>query len=294
MKKIIAFLLSFVFLANTCKAFAEETTHPIVTSVNAFSAEYPNAYLDAKVISEVQSPEQDVITVEVTAYIEEKDEEIDGKIVRSSRLLSRNDINRIGINNFSPISPDHASIQSNTGSAARGTLTISMSYIRIKETSTQSEYSVVGQASWSGFDTIYSSYNNPANGLDYLGLTWGGGFANTGTGASAKLSTGASTTITLCDSTPNQSLVYSFYEKQRIGAADLYVKPATIYTTLYKNSLEGSGNTTSAVLKYIHTYTAIQGSISISPGSGAGAGSFSLSGVSDQWSIACYVDSLYY
>lgn len=49
-----------------------------------------------------------------------------------------------------------------------------------------------------------------------------------------------------------------------------------------------------AVLKYIHTYSKVKGSISITPGSETVAGSFSLSNTDRQWSLVCTVTNIPY
>ena len=51
--------------------------------------------------------------------------------------------------------------------------------------------------------------------------------------------------------------------------------------SLKKDSMTGNGNLTAIVCQYIHTYTTASGSISFS----AGGPSFTLTGVSKQWSI---------
>ena len=61
-----------------------------------------------------------------------------------------------------------------------------------------------------------------------------------------------------------------------------------------KNTLTGNGNTAEAVLKYIHTYSKVKGSISITPGSETVAGSFSLSNTDRQWSLVCTVTNIPY
>ena len=63
---------------------------------------------------------------------------------------------------------------------------------------------------------------------------------------------------------------------------------------LYKNRRTGNGNTAEAVLKYIHTYSKVKGSISISPGSEKISGGFSLSNTEKQWSIVCTVTGIPY
>ena len=74
----------------------------------------------------------------------------------------------------------------------------------------------------------------------------------------------------------------------------LYAKDINLNVNISKNTLTGNGNTAEAVLKYIHTYSKVKGSISITPGSETVAGSFSLSNTDRQWSFVCTVTNIPY
>ena len=74
----------------------------------------------------------------------------------------------------------------------------------------------------------------------------------------------------------------------------LLSKDINLNMNLYKNRRTGNGNTAEAVLKYIHTYSGVKGTISISAGSGGISGGFSLSNIEKQWSIVCTVTGIPY
>lgn len=69
----------------------------------------------------------------------------------------------------------------------------------------------------------------------------------------------------------------------------MYAKNLNLNIDLVKNKMTGKGNTTEAVFKYIHTYSALTGSVSISRGVG-----ISLSGTSKQWTLVAVVRGIAY
>lgn len=96
------------------------------------------------------------------------------------------------------------------------------------------------------------------------------------------------------DSTPNGGRVWSFNEFIYYPKYNTYASNIDLSLTLQKNKLTGDGNTAEAVLKYIHTYSKVTGSISITPGTNSAAGSFSLSQTDDQWPLACTITDIPY
>ncbi len=68
----------------------------------------------------------------------------------------------------------------------------------------------------------------------------------------------------MVDSVPNSGIVWGFEErKNHWNEGLIYAEQTSVGATLTKNRLTGLGNTTSVMLKYIHTYESTEGSISI-------------------------------
>ena len=61
--------------------------------------------------------------------------------------------------------------------------------------------------------------------------------------------------------------VWSFDDSNPTSKYTLYAKDINLNVNISKITLTGNGNTAEAVLKYIHTYSKVKGSISITPGS---------------------------
>lgn len=232
--------------------------------------------------------------ITATVFVEEEHAVIDGKLMTtSSRLLSKSEVEAIGIENFESLGNQNLP-SSKAATNSRGKLTITFSGSG-SHSQTASQYTVSAKARWDGFNFLYSATNNPAVGEDFFGLAWGGGFTYRNVSYNAKWNNGGTQSIYLSDAVPNAGLVCSFYEYRNVsGKYNIYVSEANLSANLYKNKLTGNGNTTEVICKYIHTYQSSTGSISFSASpSGVGAG-FSLGGTDKQWSIVCTITNLYY
>lgn len=272
---------------------------------HTYSEEFPDAYIITETSPiAVKSNSTDIVyldIVSVTVFIEESyDYNSTGEfIITDSRLLSRDEVMAIGIENFNDIETERAAQASKPSSRAatssRGKLTITFSgsyYL----SGSGVVANVSGNASWSGAGLGLSGSTDPAKGADFFGLAWSGGYTASGSSCTATLQTGGTQTVYLSEAAPNAGRVYEFNERVVVsgGSVIWYVSNADLSSTLSKNTLEGNGNTSEVMLKYIHTWQSVTGSISISASSsGVGAG-FSLSSTPDQWSIVCVLTGIPY
>lgn len=290
LKKLLAVLMSVALMIPTSiPASALSILSEGIPNTIVYSPEFPDAYITVEAGTSNRSSSNK--TVKATVYVLETYDEKNGETIVTSRLLSRDEVESIGIENFRAISGANDAPIGRSASNRKGSLTIELTLNDYSITTTSSSYDITGTASWSG--SLYNGSNHPAVGSDYLGFAWGGNFACRNITAGGEYSTGYTLPITLCDSVANAALVWSFPELRVTGSLVHFARPI-IGTTLYKNTREGNGNTTSVSLKYIHTYEKASGSISISSGSEGVSAGFSLSGVNDQWSLVCMITNLYY
>ena len=255
-----------------------------------YSPEFPDAYIITEINTgnEINSRSNEVSLGRVTAtvFVEETYEFVnDAIVVTSSRLLSKDEVMAIGVENFKPLE-NQKLISPAVARNVRGTLTLTLdgSYKRVGNGVSTN---VTGNAYWSGFDFLYSPKNNPAAGFDFIGVVWSGGFTSPKSRCTATWKDGGSQSVYLADSVPTAGRVWEFEEYFNILGDMIYVDNVDINMELTKASLTGGGNTAEIVMKYIHTYQVVKGNISISASSsGVGTG-FSLSNTDKQWSIAC-------
>lgn len=299
-QKIRAIILSVMLSVTAMASFSTTPLSAAQTDrqqgVNIVSPEFPDAYI---IVNEKTSKyncrggNQDLGTVTATVFVEEEYARAGNEVVvTSSRLMSKEEVKKIGESNFGNID---RSLKGKAASQSRGKLTITFSGTG-SHTKSSSNYHLTGKASWSGNHNNLNSSGTPSVGNDYMGIAWSGGFSYSKpscTGTMAPLSGKAK--IYTADSSPNAGIVWEFMEyANAAGKYQIYVNNVNASVDISKKKLEGNGNTAQAVLKYIHTYQSTTGSISISASSsGVGAG-FSLSSTSKQWSIITTVNELYY
>lgn len=287
-RKVLCLFMSIltVLSMSTVVNASEQEEIEIFPELEVYSEEYPEAYIVVDMPLDVsrrikQGETVELGNVKATVFVEE-----DGN---GSRLLSKEEVDEYGIENFQAIRYNPLT---RGASNSKGTLTITLSgtYSYINN-SKGVKCDVSAGAKWSGYNFITNNSLNPAVGEDFLGLTWGGEFNLTDSSASGKLTNGASVKVYAADGVPNCGQVYSFDERNYQGA---YLKNLSATFNLRKNKMTGDGNRTEAVLKYIHTYQANVGSISISASSGSVSGGFSLSPCDKQWSIICRLTNIPY
>lgn len=316
MKKIMSVMLIVVLLLSLSgKTYASEKCMIKDDKEKNFvihSEEFPEAYIIIEDNSENDARKQDLKNIEeetqtdlgsvsATIFLEETYCMIDGEVITmESRLLSKEEVDEVGINNFNSIAVEKPTVEDFSRSASksainsRGKLTISFSG-SYNTSGNGVTCNLSGNANWDSW-VIALGENRPASGSDYIGIAWLGGFSANSSSASATFSKGGNQNIYLSAANPNAGRVWSFneYVVASGGAYSDYVNNVNVSTTLSKSNLTGGGNTAEAVLKYIHTYQSSTGSISISASSsGVGAG-YTLSGTSKQWSLVCVVNGIPY
>lgn len=152
---------------------------------------------------------------------------------------------------------------------------------------------LTGTAHWDSC-FLNAGENCRATGEDFIGVTWSGGFTSKSHSISGTNHLGGSLAIYDSDSIPNAGRAWSFSDSLQTSKYNIYAKNIDLKMNISKNTMTGSGNTAEAVLKYIHTYSKVHGSISITPGAEGVAGSFSLSNTDKQWSLVCTVTNTPY
>jgi len=232
-------------------------------------------------------------SVSATIFVEERYDMVDGElIITDSRLLSEDEVMAIGIDNFEDLNTSpmpNAALVANS----RGKLTIAFSGLYVLDGKGIS-CNLCGSAKWDVSVLNISGENIPATGEDFIGITWSGEFTASSHNISGKYQNGSSISIYNPDSIPNGGRVWSFNDIIRLSKYTLYAKDINLNMIIKKNVLEGNGNTAEAVLKYIHTYSKVNGSISIAPGNKTVAGSINLSNTEKQWSLVCTVTDIPY
>ena len=297
MKLLKSFSLGLVFstLVTSLTISASAIT-PMPESPVVFSPEFPDAYIITEVEPETQNFNNSSGTlgsVSATVFVEETYDIVDGKLtVTDSRLLSEDEVKAIGEENFLDLN-NNTPAPLKTATASRGKLTITFSGVYTKQNGGVS-CDLTGTAGWSQPDIIGSNSNNPTPGEDFLGVTWFGSFTAHDVSISGTDNMHQDLKIYTSDSVPNGGRVWSFEESIVHPKYSTYASDIDLSLTISQNKLTGDGNTAEAVLKYIHTYSSVDGGISITPGTDSAAGSFSLSNTKDQWSITCTIHSIPY
>lgn len=339
MKKFCLFLSLLTALNTTISipVGATNTTVPTESFVSVSSKEFPDAYIiteyydaediliesstgnlptndrtssmrlnDPTLVQALSEGKEKLVgLVTATAFVEQDYAKINKNgveelVITSSRLLSKEEVDSIGIENFSSNNISESLNYSDYVTGSKEKLSLTFAVTEINYQNFDSAYVLTGTASWSGMNFLpyLNGDTYPAYGDDFLGFTWGGEFDYGNYGATATLDPVGETTISLFDAEPNTALVWSWlelqYYPQEIGWT--YLDYASITTRLQKGALTGGGNTTAAVFEYIHTYEEIDSSVTISYDFNEKTGAFDieLDSVEDQWSLVCTIGSLVY
>ena len=280
MKKLLSAVLStaMIFcLVFPAWAQPDNDTCPFAVSTPTF----PDAYIliedDDNEIRALNDDEyEDSITV--TVFVSERWDTINGeRVVVESRLLSKEEVDEIGIENLGAVT--RAGLKSEE---TYGKLTLRIGGT-CQVTGQKSIVNVSARATWDGESLM--GENGPAKGKDYMGYVWGGNFSVANARTKATSSLGKDVTMTQDKVFPGAGVVWNFDEFiPRASGNELndYAKYIDADLSLQKNSMTGNGNVTDVVCQYIHTYQTVKGSIALSS-SGL---SFSLSETPAQWPIS--------
>lgn len=295
MKKISAlFLAAVMMLTVPITGYATEGTEQTVPTFTVSAPTFPDAYI----ITETTYPTQNfdgtggsLGSISATVFVEETYGVVDGELtVVESRLLSEEEVLEIGIDNFENHSETSAP-RGASNSRSKLTITFAGTYSYVGN---GVSCDLVGSADWATADLFDTGEDIPATGEDFIGVTWSGGFTSTDYAISGTDHQGGSLTIYESDSVANGGRVWSFADYVQTSFYNLIADHIDLDMTITKNTLEGNGNTAEAVLKYIHTYSEVEGSITIEPGSQTVSGSFTLSNTAKQWPLVCTVTDIPY
>ena len=299
-KKLVSVALTAVMIMGmSVTAFAKESnsiSNDTVTNNIIYSPEFPAAYIITETASapnnySLNNEPKQLDSITATVFVEENlATDKNGNIyVSNSRLLSKDEVENIGIDNFSNINTMSTS-RADKNAYGKLTLTFSGSHsISGKSVSCK----LNGNANWD-FGAFTSSEKNPAIGKDFMGITWSGLFSTISSSCSATDFTGKVTYPTMVDSIANGGRVWSFEESLFEDHFANYNKNINATINIKKNTMTGNGNTAEAVLKYIHTYQKATGSVSMNAGKDSVSAGFTLSNVEKQWSLVCTVTGIPY
>ncbi len=302
-KKLIAFGVTAVTaLCSTFGSYAEEE-QDVSTEARyvVYSEDFPDAYIiveESTPISLLADNENEVCMgeIEATVFVHEEYAVVDNElIVTSSCLLSKEEVEAIGIENFS----EQALITANEWISGgntyddnyKCTITMGATY---KYEGQGVIWNLYGTGGWD--HPGLNSAESPATGLDYIGYSWFGDLEGTNPTAELTWSQNPPASqkkdIKAVQIEPNSAYVWGFDELWygHINSQQGWVELADVTIQCKKNVLTGGGNRATAVLTYIHTYEQANGSIVVSK---TGAG-FSLTGVDKQWSFAIQITGLPY
>lgn len=296
MKKMISMIISFVMmlsLVTPTVASEKEIAKTSDVHFEIFSPAFPDAYIITENTNTAENMKSMLTynenigllnSVSATVFVEETYNIANNKpVITNSRLLSKDEVMRIGIDNFDDL--DKISMSRGTFFNSRGKLTIT--FHSSHNTSKGVICNLYGFAHWDSSAFNFGGEDYCATGEDFIGVTWSGGFSVREKSIYGKNHLGGDLKIYNADYIPNAGSVWSFKDALATSKYTVYATDINLSMTIGKNTLTGNGNTAEAVLKYIHTYSGVNGSVSIAPGNGTVAGSINLSNTDKQWSLVC-------
>lgn len=272
-KIVLCAVIVFTMLISNMTVFAGENGN---VKAKIYSPEYTNAYIQ---IHDIEKRNTSVGEVDATVFVEEIYDNVTGTCI-DSKLLSKDEVERIGIESFKEGKAVKSSIYPGTTETYQQ---LQLTFTIPSQPATN-KYNLRAYAKWSGG----SGVSGPASGDDFIGFAWGGGFDYSGASISGRTTSNGSMSFYASDAVANAGKVWGFNENSpKMDYLNAYI-------TLNKNTQTGGGNTTSFMTKYIHTYQSTVGSVSITAGAtGVGSG-FTLSSCSRQWSLVADLSGIRY
>lgn len=280
-----------IFASNSFEMISLEKNEKQPISV--YSEEFPEAYIITEVADKRSQFLMNENLVTATVFVEETYSNENGEpVIVNSRLLSKDEVERIGVENFENLDTMPSPMASAINRRGKLTITFSGTHTFFLDSV---KLVLNANAKWYGFDLIYNSENHPAVGKDFMGVTWSGDFRVDKDTINARANLGFGQTmgqnVYKVGSSPNAGRVWAFDEYLYAGGDDwYYVDNVDLSMTLWKDKMTGNGNKAEAVLQYIHTWQQVTGSVNVNPSGGG----FSISATPKQWSIVCTVSNIPY
>ena len=221
MKKLISIILSAIMmLSMSIPVFAAETPN---THFEISSPAFPDAYIITETTPSTvafDGSSGSLGSISATVFVEETYDMVNNElIITDSRLLSKDEVMAIGVDNFAPLSEvPMPRVATNT----RGRLTITFS--GVYNTSNGVSCNLTGTAHWDDSGLHTEGENYCATGEDFIGVTWSGSFTAKSHSISGKDQLGGALTIYNSDSTPNAGRVWSFKDSNPTSKYTLYAK----------------------------------------------------------------------
>lgn len=212
-------------------------------------------------------------------------------------MLSKEEVLAIGEENFSdsmeyPVMPSSSIGVEVSSPVTHGKLTLSVSASRVYINSDYDyEFEVHADAEWSS--NFFNGSNYPSQGSDFLSLAWSGNYSCYDFGVEIDSAYGSTAPYcTLCASEPNALRVWEFLEDwPYTDTQNDYAEVISMYAALARPMSVVSEGYDEAVVKYIHTYEAFDGSISVEIGEDV-TPTITLDNVEKQWSVVCIVSKI--
>lgn len=209
-----------MILSMSIPVFAAETQN---THFEISSPAFPDAYIITETTPSTvafDGSSGSLGSISATVFVEETYDMVNNElIITDSRLLSKDEVMAIGVDNFAPLSevpmPRAATI-------TRGRLTITFS--GVYNTSNGVSCNLTGTAHWDDSGLHTEGENYCATGEDFIGVTWSGSFTAKSHSISGKNQLGGALTIYNSDSTPNAGRVWSFKDSNPTSKYTLYAK----------------------------------------------------------------------
>lgn len=294
MKKVFSLILASIMTMALVLPASAKAPDSELENFTVTSPDFPDAYIITEYTPGIQymdGTSGSIGSVSATVFVEENYDIIgDEAVVTDSRLLSKDEVMAIGVENFTDLNT--APAPRTPATSTRGKLTIT--FFGRYTTKNGVSCNLTGSANWDSSGLCIPGVNYCDTGEDFIGVTWSGSFTSTKHKISGTTTNGTKLKIYNSDSTPNAGRVWSFDDYTTLSKYTYYAEDIDLTMTIAKNTLVGDGNTAEAVLKYIHTYSKVKGSVTIIPGSQTTAGNFSLSNTDNQWSIVCTLTNIPY
>ena len=305
MRKVITLLLSLalVLSMSTMTAFASDIS--IIGNASDYYQKTTHVYNsndlgeigDAKIAEQIRqmeiSNDMELVgaTVQEVYAVETLDK--NGNLM-SSRLMNYAEVAEYK-NKLAAKSRSSAMASSAIGSDTERYLKLTI-YLTVYKT-TDNNYAAYGSGDWDNTSAGTGGAQWPADGLDFIALTWGGGgelkTISKGTSGYYQYSQG-NISFSRANSDSYAGYCWQFQDTKRVGLTKYYADIINGHAKIGKTYSTVRNKETNVKFTYIHTYQSTTGSISISGGTSGAAASVSLSSTPKKWQIEIDVPGVKY